>query len=281
MLVRLAVAVAAFAAGPLVPIAHAAPGECAAKSGPGTAALVELYTSQGCDSCPPADAWLRKLPAAGLAPGAIVPLALHVDYWDYIGWKDPFAQPGFAARQRELAAITRSRVVYTPQVLLAGRDYRGWGGGRFAAEVRAVNAAPARSEIALAIAGAQPGAAGAQSGAAGAQSGAAGAQLGAAEVRASATVARAEDRADAALYLAVYENGLSNRVTAGENRGATLHHDFVVREWWGPVALDRAGGAELARRPARGIANGGVAAFVQSRRTGEVLQALALPSCKT
>ncbi len=92
---------------------------------------------------------------------------------------------------------------------------------------------------------------------------------------------RAEDRADAALYVAVYENGLSNKVTAGENRGATLNHDFVVREWWGPFALDRAGTAELVRAPAaRGLANGGVAAFVQSRRTGEVLQALALPACR-
>jgi len=61
----------------------------------------------------------------------------------------------------------------------------------------------------------------------------------------------------------------------------TLHHDFVVREWWGPIALDGPGGVEVARKvTARGVMNGGVAAFVQSRRTGEVLQALALPACK-
>jgi hypothetical protein len=245
--------VAAVAAFTVVPIAAAAPGECAARSGPGTAALVELYTSEGCDSCPPADAWLRTLPAAGA--GTVVPLSFHVDFWDYIGWKDPFASPAFGARQRELAGITRSRVVYTPQVMLAGRDYRGWGSARFAADVRAVNVTPARAEIALALAGA--------------------------ELRASASVPRPEDRIDVALYVAVYENGLSNKVTAGENRGATLSHDFVVREWWGPIALDRAGAAELARTPAaRGLANGGVAAFVQSRRTGAVLQALALPACK-
>ena len=250
---------AAVAACSVVPLAHAAPGECSAKSGPGTAALVELYTSEGCDSCPPADSWLRKLPDAGA--GGVVPLSFHVDYWDYIGWKDPFANPAFGARQRELAAITRARVVYTPQVTLAGRDYRSWGSGvRFAADVRAVNAVPARAEIALALAGSQPGST---------------------ELRASATVPKVEDRTDAALYVAVYENGLANRVTAGENRGATLHHDFVVREWWGPIALDRAGATELVRKPAaRGLANGGIAAFVQSRRTGEVLQALALPACK-
>ena len=257
MLVRLvAAAVAAFS---VVPLTHAAPGECSAKSGPGTAALVELYTSEGCDSCPPADAWLRGLPAPG--GGGLVPLAFHVDYWDYIGWKDPFASPAFGARQRELAAITRNRVVYTPQVVLAGRDYRSWGSGtRFTADVQAVNATPARAAIALELVTSQPGGA---------------------ELRASATVAKAEDRANATLYVAMYENGLSNKVTAGENRGATLQHDFVVREWWGPIALDRAGTTELARKTgARGLANGGVAAFVQSRRTGDVLQALALPACK-
>jgi hypothetical protein len=256
MLARFAAAaVAAFA---VVPLAAAAPGECAATSGPGTAALVELYTSEGCDSCPSADAWLRRLPAAGA--GTLVPLAFHVDYWDYIGWKDPFARPAFSARQRELAAVARSRVVYTPQVLLAGRDYRSWGSGaRFAADVRAVNALPARAEIALTLA----------------------ARAGTIELRAAASVPRPEDRTDAALYVAVYESGLSNKVSAGENRGATLHHDFVVRDWWGPIALDRAGTAELARQPAaRGLAAGGVAACVQSRRTGEVLQALALPACK-
>jgi hypothetical protein len=252
-------AAAAVAAFSVVPLVHAGPGECSAKSGPGTAALVELYTSEGCDSCPPADAWLRKLPAT--AAGGVVPLSFHVDYWDYIGWKDPFASPAFGARQRELAAITRNRVVYTPQVVLAGRDYRSWASGtRFTSDVQALNATPARATIALEFAGSQQGGV---------------------ELRASASVPKAEDRTDAALYVAVYENGLSNKVTAGENRGATLQHDFVVREWWGPIALDRAGTAELARKPAaRGLGTGGVAAFVQSRRTGEVLQALALPACK-
>jgi hypothetical protein len=249
---------AAFAILSIVPIAQAA--ECTAKSGPGTGVLVELYTSEGCSSCPPADEWLRKLPAAGFGPERVVPLSLHVDYWDYIGWKDPFASAAFSARQRELAAINRARVVYTPQVIFAGRDYRSWfGGARFADDVRAINAKPARAEIALSLREAQPGNV---------------------EVRASGSVPGRDDRAEAALYVVAYENGLSNRVTAGENRGVTLRHDFVVREWWGPIALDGSGATELVRKvTARGVANGGVAAFVQSRRTGEVLQALALPAC--
>ena len=248
-------ACAALAAIVAAPFGQAASGECTARSGPGTAALVELYTSEGCDSCPSADEWLRKLRAAGFGPESVVPLALHVDYWDYIGWKDPFASAAFGARQRELNAINRSRVVYTPQVLLAGRDYRNWSGaGRFGTDVRAVNAAPARAQIELALRGP--------------------------EIRAAAAVPKSDDRVDTVLYVAVYENGLSNRVTAGENRGVTLQHDFVVREWWGPIALDGAGTATLARKPVTSsLAKGGVAAFVQSRRTGGVLQALALPGC--
>jgi hypothetical protein len=228
--------------------------ECTARSGANTAALVELYTSEGCNSCPPADDWLRGLPRAGFGPDRVVPLSLHVDYWDYIGWKDPYANRGFTARQREIAAITKARVVYTPQVVLAGRDYRGWSSRRdFADAVKTVNSTPAQADIALTLSGGA--------------------------FRAKANVAETGARADAAFYIAAYENGLSNRVTAGENRGVTLHHDFVVRQWWGPIAFDAAGTAELARPIEANAAKGGLAAFVQNRRNGDVLQALALPAC--
>src|SRR5713101_7266519 len=72
--------------------ARAAEPACSTYSGPHTTALVELYTSEGCDSCPAADHWLSSLFGQGLRPDQVVPLALHVDYWDYIGWKDPFAK---------------------------------------------------------------------------------------------------------------------------------------------------------------------------------------------
>ncbi len=240
--------------------AHAQAGGCAATSGPATAALVELYTSEGCSSCPPADRWLSALRASGLGPDRLVPLALHVDYWDYIGWKDPFAKALFSARQRELAAIARSRVVYTPQVVLAGKDYRGWSSQKsFAQAVTAVNGAASRARVELAL-------------------GPAGA--GATALRAAAAVPAPADRESAALYVALYENGVSNRVSAGENRGATLTHDYVVRDWWGPVGLDSAGNVALERSlSTQRVARGGVAAFVQSRRSGEVLQALALSAC--
>src|SRR5256886_6671722 len=120
---------------------------CSALSGERTVALVELYTSQGCSSCPPADRWLSGLGARGYVPQRVVPLPLHVDYWDYIGWKDPFAKGEFSARQRKLTQLQRSALVYTPQVLLQGQDFRGWSGGEFAGQVMRVNSHPARAKI--------------------------------------------------------------------------------------------------------------------------------------
>ena len=84
----------------------------------GQPAVVELYTSQGCSSCPPADALLEKL--AG-RPGVIA-LALHVDYWDYIGWKDTFGDPAFAERQRDYARAAGEKMIYTPQMIINGEE---------------------------------------------------------------------------------------------------------------------------------------------------------------
>ncbi len=80
--------------------------------------VVELYTSQGCSSCPPADAYLTKLAAE---PGVIA-LALHVDYWDYIGWEDVFGSAQFSDRQRAYAHASNSKTIYTPQMIVQGVD---------------------------------------------------------------------------------------------------------------------------------------------------------------
>lgn len=80
--------------------------------------VVELFTSQGCSSCPAADAVLQDLAARD----DVIALALHVDYWDYIGWKDDFARPGHAARQRAYAAASGRRMIYTPQMVVQGRE---------------------------------------------------------------------------------------------------------------------------------------------------------------
>lgn len=82
------------------------------------AVVVELFTSQGCSSCPPADAILGKLSA----DSRVIALSLHVDYWDYLGWKDKFASPKFTARQKEYAHFARDKMVYTPQVVVQGVD---------------------------------------------------------------------------------------------------------------------------------------------------------------
>lgn len=78
--------------------------------------IVELFTSQGCSSCPPADELLGQLATRA----DIVPLALHVDYWDYLGWADPFAQPAFTARQKAYARAKGERMIYTPQMMVGG-----------------------------------------------------------------------------------------------------------------------------------------------------------------
>ena len=232
-------------------------GQCVAESGAGTAALVELYTSEGCSSCPPADRWLSSLSAR--PPGSVVPLALHVDYWDYIGWKDPYAKREFSLRQRKLTQLQRMAFVYTPQVMLQGRDFRGWGGQAFDEAVARINAQPAKANLKLAVLAAGPGGL---------------------EVEASAELVRPSE--DAALYLAAYRSKLESRVKAGENRGRLLSHDYVVLEWQGPLAF---AGTRLRERrtlplvPGAEAGNSGAAAFVQDRRTGEVLQALLRSSC--
>ena len=96
------------------------------QSGPERVALIELYTSQGCSSCPPADQWLSRLKGHAALWRKVVPVAFHVDYWDYIGWRDPFARPGFGKRQRRYAMEGGTRTVYTPGIFLNGKDWRGW-----------------------------------------------------------------------------------------------------------------------------------------------------------
>ena len=236
--------------------------KCQALSGANTVALVELYTSEGCSSCPPADRWLSSLGKRGYAPDRVVPLALHVDYWDYIGWKDPYARREFSLRQRKLTQLQRMALVYTPQVMLQGRDFGDWGGKAFDEAVKKINARPASARLALEILSFR---------------------AGAMEVTAGAELLAGSRVEDPALYLAAYQSRLENRVTAGENRGRQLSHDYVVLEWQGPFAFAAGRTAAERRRlpllPGALPADSGAVAFVQHRRNGEVLQALMLPGC--
>ena len=231
---------------------------CSVKSGPETAALVELYTSEGCSSCPPADVELRRIRGAMGPSATVVPLSLHVDYWDYIGWKDPFSQPAFGKRQRRLVEVNRESVVYTPHFFVGGVEVGSWR-SRLPDQVRAQNARPARADIAVK---ARVGADG--------------------KLVVEAEAATKASTPSAALYLAVTESGLETKVPRGENAGATLAHDYVVRLWIGPLPL--ADGAVHVRRDIALPASWNrtrldVVGFVENDSTGDVLQAVSAGNC--
>ena len=232
-------------------------------SGVSTTTIAELYTSEGCDSCPPTDKWFSTL---NYKKDGVVPLAFHVDYWDYIGWKDRFAKPAFSERQRETVRRQGGRTSYTPQIMLNGQDQRISGNqSGFGSRLKDLAARAPRANLALEFT-------------------AANAELDAAL---TVTLPQIADRNDAAVFLAVTENNLSNRVTAGENRGVTLKHDHVVRAFFGPLggeAIDRAAGKLLVKRPIALEAGWkrddlSLVAFVQNLRTGEVYQALSAQLC--
>ncbi|MCC8405361.1 DUF1223 domain-containing protein [Paraburkholderia sp. MMS20-SJTN17] len=254
---------AASAAGPL----------CAAQSPAHRVALVELYSSEGCDSCPPADRWLGQWKSDGAAHG-IVPLALHVDYWNNLGWTDRFSQHRFTERQQTLTRLAGAHTVYTPEVFVAGRELRDWSQReRFERRIDELVAEPAQASVALALSPHAPGAF-------------------AVDAQFTSTAASAAGPLSA--YLAVYENALTSQVGAGENRGATLHHERVVRAWFGPVPLmaghariqqdldlhDLTGDAKPTALANAAADRFGVVAFVESDASGDVLQATDLPVCR-
>ncbi len=230
---------------------------CTAASGTQRVALLELYTSEGCDSCPPTDRWTSSLPARGFGPDRVVALAYHVDYWNYLGWTDPFAQARFTERQRYVNTRIRNRTIYTPQLMLDGKDYRmGLSLNDFQQRITAAHRDKPGADITLSI----------------------NAIAGALEATARVTLLRQE--AGASVFVALVENNLANQVTAGENKGKRLAHDFVVRELAGPFAVESAAIKHSFRlAPAWKTRDLSVVTFVQTAATGEVLQALALPYC--
>jgi hypothetical protein len=255
-----------------LPAALGAPAEssaaatCRAASGDTTTALVELYTSEGCDSCPPADRWLSQLDGArdrAMAGRSFVAVAYHVDYWDRLGWKDRFGSADFAARQNEQTRRQQAAFVYTPQVSIQGRDYRDWqSADRLQRSFQTINEAPARARISLQVMSPTNGGAAADVG-----------------VAVDAQVEPGYP-GDAVLTVALTQNGLASEVAAGENAGKRLAHDHVVRAWQPGLALSSGKLHKDVRftLPAdRGPLS--VVAFVEDLRSGEVLQALDLGLC--
>ena len=236
--------------------------DCAASSGKYTVPLLELYTSEGCSSCPPADRWLSGLAGITALAGKVTPLAFHVDYWDYIGWKDRFAKPQFSERQRQINATAGSRFVYTPQVTLAGKDFRGWQQSSFEKTIGVMSTQPAKANIDISISSLAD----------------------SATVNVVAGLQSKDETKNADVFIAVYENKLKNEVKAGENSGRELRHDYVVSELFGPYPLNSIHDNEVWERELPFNAawkhrDLGVAAFIQDRKNGEVLQSVSLKSC--
>ena len=169
--------------------------------------LVELFTSEGCSSCPPADDVLTKLDSQQpIKEAEIIILSEHVDYWNYLGWKDPYSSAQSSARQKEYAAVFGKRGVYTPQVVINGR-----------AEVVGSDERGIRREIQKA---ARPGTASVN------------ATIQGIDSNGYATVAIKANRGSgeaANVWIVITESGLSNAVKNGENGGRTLNHSGVAR----------------------------------------------------
>lgn len=222
------------------------------KSGKLRASVVELYTSEGCSSCPPADEFLSRLGQTREA-AQIVPLAFHVDYWDYIGWKDRFASPLYTQRQRNIARANGQATIYTPEFVVDGVEARG--SRKIDDQVTATLSSPAEADMVLSL------------------SGIVGDRL-------TATVSVENIHYDGAepaeLFVAVYESGLHSSVNAGENTGRTLKHDYVVR-YLSPARLTRSGQQhrfDLQLGAEWNHATLGVAAFVKLQGSGHTLQAV-------
>jgi hypothetical protein len=165
-------------------------------SGEGKVNLIELYTSEGCSSCPPAEKWMNSLKDDSRLWQHFVPVAFHVDYWDYIGWKDPFANADYGLRQRLYKQQGNIHTVYTPGMILDGKEWRKW---HYKKRV------PLNGETAgnldVVLKGKQ--------------------------IKASFSPAD-QSQNDWVLNIAVLGFDLHSRVWAGENFGRNLDQDFVV-----------------------------------------------------
>jgi len=217
--------------------------------------FIELYTSEGCDSCPPADRWLSANFArdSGADANKAIAVAFHVDYWDRLGWTDRFASRAYTERQYAAMQANGKTFVVTPQILLQGHEFPG----------NRTKPKPALDSVAREPAGATIELNASVSG-------------NEVTVNASTRVQDAATRAKTALAIAYVDSGLVSDVKAGENKGVRLTHDHVVR-----VLKSASPGTDSLRATFAVPAERGVAptvvAFVQNIANNDVLQAVALP----
>ncbi|MFL6291485.1 MAG: DUF1223 domain-containing protein [Thermoanaerobaculia bacterium] len=213
--------------------------------------VIELFTSQGCSSCPPADRLLSRLAADPALRDRVIPLSFHVDYWNYIGWTDPFSSKRWSERQQGYARAFRSNRIYTPQLVVSGRS-----------GLNGADEAGARKRIAEALA----------AGPAGRVTLSVEPSPDRLKVKVGAKLSRAAE-GPLDLWVAVYETGLATKVGAGENASATLHNDYVVRRLEKALTLPGTAGAADSGEVVLGLDRRwkreklGVAAFLQDPRT--------------
>jgi hypothetical protein len=207
--------------------------------------LIELYTSEGCSSCPPADKWFRSLRHRPGLWTDFIPLAFHVDYWDYIGWKDPFAKPRYTQRQYQYHHANTLRSIYTPGVLINGQEWRAWRRSDLP-EDQANNA----GKLSISIDDGKL----------------------SAEYQTDIPISQTM-----VLNIALLGFDLKSNVQKGENTGRTLQHDFVVLGYRTVAMQPNTKGfythstelpAILSRKHATGIA-----AWINSPRKPQPLQA--------
>ncbi|MEO0401375.1 MAG: DUF1223 domain-containing protein [Pseudomonadota bacterium] len=184
----------------LIPLAFAAFASLTAPVAAQSPVVVELFTSQGCSSCPPADKLLHEL--AGRDD--VIALALHVDYWDYIGWKDEFADPNYANRQRGYAIEGNRRSIYTPQMIINGTT-------------DIVGARPMELSKAIADHAAKPVPVALDVSRAGDT------------ITISATAARSTG--PLLVHMVRYQPERTAKITRGENAGHTISYANVTQEW--------------------------------------------------
>jgi hypothetical protein len=214
-------------------------------------AVVELFTSEGCSSCPAADAVLADLVAEARKSGKrVFPLAFHVDYWNRLGWVDHFSDAAYSRRQSDYARARGTEQIYTPEMFVnGGTDFVGSDAANAKRLIDAALATPAPAHVSIQIAQAEAG-----------------------SHRIDYTVTGQFD--GAAVNIAVVERGLSTKVRGGENSGRTLKHENAVR-WFSSInaANDVKGHADI---PALRDVNwkmASVIVYVQEHGTGRVLGA--------
>jgi len=229
-------------------------------------AVVELFTSEGCSSCPPAERVFSELVARAAArQQPVYGLAFHVDYFNGLGWKDPFSSADSTDRQNAYQHVTRTGEIYTPQLIVNGtHELVGAERSRAGIEVDAALARPARTGLGLAFAAAPL------------RDGKSG---GPAVVTVTYSVAGAPR--GAVLHLALVERGLTSHVSSGENSGQTLSHDNVVRAFVTVSPRNRPTGTATLSIPAGVVAaQASIVGFVQDPSSMAILGAAAIELSK-